>query len=264
MNREGVLSEIKWRFRHYQLLDSTNEEAKRLIDSGETEFLVVSTEHQTRGRGRRDNAWYDAAGKSLLLSVVLKDDFFPINPSLCVPVGCVMALKNLGAKGPKIKWTNDLVYGRKKVGGILIEKVARNRGVFLIVGIGINMDYTDGELPKTPGLPPTAIAIEEGRSCEKSEIIEAVLNSFESMKEMTDEQLLLCYRRHLAFLGEKVRVKSPVRYPPLARPESEVHGILEGVDEQGKLILKESNGGIVLLIDGRLLPADLENPRLRE
>lgn len=248
-----------WRFRSYIVIDSTNEEAKRLLKRGDVEFLVISAEHQQKGRGRRQRRWHDAPGKSLLFSVVLKDDFFPASPSLAVPLSCVMALKSLGAKGPSIKWINDLVYGQKKVGGILIEKVAYQKSSFLVVGVGMNIDYKKEELPITHGLPSTSILLEESRVWEKSEILNAILDAFLSLEKVESEEIVLHYKKHLAFLGEAVRIKSPVRYPPLKRPENEITGILEGVNGEGRLILRENGGSIALLVDGHLLPAELNN-----
>ncbi len=253
----------KWRFRSYNVIDSTNEEAKRLLKLGEAELLVVCAEHQQKGRGRREERWHDLPGKSLLFSVVLKEDFFSANPSLAVPLSCVMALKSLGAIGPRIKWINDLVYGQKKVGGILIENVSHRKSHFFIVGVGINIDYRNDELPQTRGLPPTSILLEENRTWDKSEILHAILDNLLSITKMEAEEIIPEYKKHLAFLGKAVRVKSPVRYPPLKAPESEVTGILEGVEKEGRLILREEGeGNIVLLVDGNLYPAEFNNQSL--
>ncbi|RYD26033.1 MAG: biotin--[acetyl-CoA-carboxylase] ligase, partial [Verrucomicrobiaceae bacterium] len=57
-----------------QSVDSTNDEARRLAEQGMPEGLVVITDRQTQGRGRRGAAWFSPPGESLAFSVLLRPD----------------------------------------------------------------------------------------------------------------------------------------------------------------------------------------------
>lgn len=123
----------------YKIIDSTNDEAKRLINKGEGEGLVVVAQTQTRGRGKPGSVWLSPSG-NLYLSVVIKPYK---NPKDLAPITLLGALaaRAMIAKVSKlaavIKWPNDLLLHGKKVAGILTERLA---GGEIIVGIGLNVN----------------------------------------------------------------------------------------------------------------------------
>lgn len=141
---------------HCKTVDSTNEEARRLIKQGEGEGLVVLAERQTRGRGKPGSRWISPAG-NFYFSAVVKPHR---NPKDLSPLTVFAALSARSAiiKTTKlpvvVKWPNDLLICGKKVGGILTEKLTSGH---VIIGIGINVRV----LPA--GLNATALNKETGK-----------------------------------------------------------------------------------------------------
>ncbi len=251
-----------WDLRRCDNIDSTNLEAKRLLAGGAAAGLVVTARHQTAGRGRLGREWLDLPGKSLIVSMVL-EDVEPFEAVMLVAVSARAAVVSLGGGGPRIKWPNDLVYGRRKVGGILSETCAEGLGRYVVVGLGMNVSYLPEELSLAAKLPPTSLLIEEGMILGTEELLQALLREVEARGSRDGNPLREEYHRHLAYLGKRVRVEHFTRHPE-ASPDAAgraaegggpdfVEGVLAGVDELGNLLLR-AEGETHRLIAGDLIP----------
>lgn len=131
-----------------ETVDSTNNEAKRLLASGAPEpFLVVAGE-QTAGRGRHERAFFSPhnAGLYITVALSLKQSVESALGITAYAAVCVTeAIERLTGISPQIKWVNDLYVQGKKVCGILTEAVTDfESGTVesLLVGIGINLRPT--------------------------------------------------------------------------------------------------------------------------
>lgn len=109
------------------------------------EGTVIMAENQYAGRGQVESNWHVEPGKNLTFSILLYPEFlapaaqFTLN--MAVSVAIQHALKTLTGEGLTIKWPNDIYFGTKKIGGILIENVlSGNRIKASIIGIGINVN----------------------------------------------------------------------------------------------------------------------------
>jgi BirA family biotin operon repressor/biotin-[acetyl-CoA-carboxylase] ligase len=156
---------MNYPYRYYQEIDSTNEEAKRLISSGkisETSYIVADS--QTAGKGTRGRVWSSPEGIGLYLSIVhipKEKEFFETTTlyTLASGVACVEVLKEEFDIGIKLKPINDLYFGDKKLGGILVESRLGKEGMSsLITGIGINIKKYDHSLDRDEISP---ISLEE-------------------------------------------------------------------------------------------------------
>jgi BirA family biotin operon repressor/biotin-[acetyl-CoA-carboxylase] ligase len=128
-------------------IESTN---TRLLDSlppSANSAAIVLAEHQTGGRGRRGRGWIAPPGGAICLSLAWQYPDMPADLSalsLVVGICAVNALHEIGAPDAKLKWPNDLVSSRGKLGGILIEMRAESGGpVHVVVGIGLNVMLDD-------------------------------------------------------------------------------------------------------------------------
>ncbi|MGQ9476629.1 MAG: biotin--[acetyl-CoA-carboxylase] ligase [Actinomycetota bacterium] len=254
---------MRWDVRRYESLDSTNLEARRLLGRGASEGLVVTAAHQTAGRGRMDRNWLDLPGKSLLVSLVLRE-MEPFWAAATVALSARAAVIRLGGKGPMCKWPNDLVYGERKVGGVLAESFRRGGEEFLIVGLGINVGYLPGELNFPARLPPTSLLVEEGRLWDVEELLGAIL--VETGKRLWDEEggWLEEYGQCLAYRGCRVVVENYVICGPRFMEKGSVamggsgdrlEGFLVGVDRLGNLLL-ETADVISRVASGDLAPLE--------
>jgi BirA family transcriptional regulator, biotin operon repressor / biotin---[acetyl-CoA-carboxylase] ligase len=135
--------------------NSTNTFAQELlIKNKATEGLVVITDEQTQGHGQRGTNWEAEPGKNITLSLILKPCF--LNPqqqfflNICISLA-VLGLVQKYLTPPqllKVKWPNDIYYGNKKIGGILIQNSIS--GQFLqhsVIGIGLNINQISFAVP---------------------------------------------------------------------------------------------------------------------
>ena len=118
-------------------IDSTNEECKRM--SIKKRFLVISANKQTSGKGRHGRNWLTPEG-NIALSIAYETNAEEPPISLITGIIVTDALsESLDDENIKIKWPNDIVFRRKKVAGILVEKEKSNEVSKIIIGIGINL-----------------------------------------------------------------------------------------------------------------------------
>jgi BirA family biotin operon repressor/biotin-[acetyl-CoA-carboxylase] ligase len=147
---------------HLQEIDSTNDEARRLIKQGEGEGLAVLADRQTRGKGKPGSAWFSPAG-NLYLSVVIKP-YKNSGELASVTLFSALAVRALIVKLTKqpavVKWPNDLLVHGKKTAGILTERLASGH---VIIGIGLNLNSTRRVLPAELQRTATSLRLETGK-----------------------------------------------------------------------------------------------------
>jgi BirA family biotin operon repressor/biotin-[acetyl-CoA-carboxylase] ligase len=167
----------------YEEIDSTNSEAWRLIDRFKIAQIetasantVIIAKRQTKGRGQRGHQWQSDLG-GLFMSVILQPnrELAAANAhqiTLWSAWGIAKKLNETGAN-VKLKWLNDLLIDRRKLGGILTEtRIEADEIRYAVVGIGLNW---------TNAVPDGAIALGELPTTLSSmdELIEVVLSGVE-------------------------------------------------------------------------------------
>jgi len=228
---------MEWDVREYETIDSTNLEAKRLLDAGASSGLVVTARHQTGGRGRMGRSWLDLPGKSLMVSLVL-EDLGGFEAAVLVSLSMRAAIVRSGGEGPLLKWPNDLVYGDGKVGGILSEAYSVGEKEYIVTGLGLNVGYLPGELDMPAKLPPTSLLIEEGRIWGCEELLSGLLRVLKDRLKGDRGAWIHEYRQHLAYIGQIVKVGPPFSFLDYPQGwEGDIEGIMQGVDDEGNLLL---------------------------
>ena len=221
---------------------STNDLARERALAGAPHGSAVRARVQRAGRGQQGHRWTSPAG-GLYLSVVLWpqiDPFLVSGISAVVGMAVVQTLRGLGAQSVQLKWPNDVVCGRAKLGGILAEAgLADGRG-YAVCGVGINIQ-TPQVAEGSPGaLEATGLAacLPAGSAApspaELAELVRAgivdaadqwVASSQEApgpLSSITEE-----YHELLAFRGEPVELVSK-------DGRRTVHGVFLGVDDWGR------------------------------
>ena len=142
----GLLEDIET----FDEIDSTNTYLSKKTAPTPRRGHVAWADHQTTGRGRRDNRWHSRPGHSLCLSVAWQFAAAPENlPALTLAHGAAIvdALTGIGATGLAVKWPNDILFGHAKLGGILTESQVRGAGgVTVVTGVGLNLQSVDVDL----------------------------------------------------------------------------------------------------------------------
>lgn len=144
-------------------IDSTNNEARRNIDTSDNLYVFAARE-QTEGRGQRGNSWIAESGMNLTFSIVLKYGQMQarlkaLNQFVVSEITAISVVDMLSEYGidAKIKWPNDIYVGEKKICGILIEHSLRGEYLsYSIIGVGLNVNQVvfDSSLPN-----PTSIRL---------------------------------------------------------------------------------------------------------
>jgi BirA family biotin operon repressor/biotin-[acetyl-CoA-carboxylase] ligase len=128
-------------------VDSTNNFLKNLLSNSKPlpEGTVIMAESQYAGRGQQQNQWHSEPGKNLTFSLLLRPGFLntqnQFDLTRAISLGVYDALEPLLGGQLKIKWPNDIYYGDKKLGGMLIENIVQGSQIKnSVVGIGINVN----------------------------------------------------------------------------------------------------------------------------
>ena len=133
---------------YFDCVDSTNTVAARRIAEGCPEWHTVIAKSQTAGSGRLLRSFFSPDGTGLYMSCVLypnAEDIGLITGMAAVAVS--EAMEALG-KSPRIKWVNDIFIDGRKVCGILAKGICREKGMAVILGIGVNVFAPKGGFPE--------------------------------------------------------------------------------------------------------------------
>lgn len=146
------------------------ESTQSLLDPSQPEGALVVADHQTAGRGRLGRTWEAPPGKALLFSILLKPppERHPPELSLVAGVAIADALEQMIELAVQVKWPNDVMLRRRKVAGCLAE--ARDGAV--VLGIGVNVNQTNDELPANAG----SLFTLTGREWDRETILAGVLD----------------------------------------------------------------------------------------
>ena len=151
---------------------------QRLLGPDDPEGAVAVADEQTEGRGRLGRQWLAPTGTSLLVSVLLRPDVEPARlPELSLVAGDAVAeaIAELTGLEPQLKFPNDVLVGGRKVAGILAE-ASEGR---VVLGIGVNVSQSAGQLPAEPRTPATSLLLETGREVDRAELLVALLDHLE-------------------------------------------------------------------------------------
>ncbi len=129
-------------------IDSTNSYLKKIIlNKDVSDSTIVTAKFQTKGKGQLGTNWQSEDSKNLIFSIYKKDlgikvkDQFII--SIIVSLALIKTLKKNNLPNLRIKWPNDIMSNNKKICGILIENIVKEKHVkHTIIGIGLNVNQT--------------------------------------------------------------------------------------------------------------------------
>ncbi len=222
----------------YDSIDSTNEEAKRLAESGAAEGIVVWAKEQTAGRGRRGREWASQSG-NLYCSLLLRPQchaFKAMQLSFIAAVGMADAIAAVLPKGTFVncKWPNDVLVEGRKVSGILLESQSLSLGGmdWLVIGAGLNID----SYPEDVEFPATSLDREGAKDVTVEKMLEAFclrfLAGWVTWKNLGFQPARKAWLRRAAWLGQEITVR------------------LENETLKGEFKALDKDGALILLQDG--------------
>ncbi|MCA1751886.1 MAG: biotin--[acetyl-CoA-carboxylase] ligase [Cryomorphaceae bacterium] len=217
--------------------DSTNNYVAKALKEGCFEAgTAIMSRFQTQGRGQRGSIWQSRPGENLTFSFAVDVDFLPIHRSFllskAVSLGLCEAVASMTGVESKVKWPNDILAGKAKIAGILIEtKVLGSR--YAVIGIGLNVNQTEFD----PDFRATSLALELDRNVEVEKAAAVVISHLNPRLDMLRkgafEQINDDYNKVLH------GYRSPVEFQT---SERSFEGMITEVDEQGMLLVKSRQG----------------------
>ncbi|MCT2558705.1 biotin--[acetyl-CoA-carboxylase] ligase [Tsuneonella sp. YG55] len=214
---------------------STNADLIAAIRSGERvaegDWLVAN--RQTAGRGRQGRAWFDGAGNFMGSTVVRPGPHDPPAPTLALLAGLALYETVVPMLADptvlSLKWPNDLLAGRAKLAGILLE----SEGDAVIVGIGVNL----AAAPQVEGRETMALSA-FGPVPDRDLFARALAGTFdrelERWRSVGLEPLLRRWRSAALPIGSALTVHEP--------GGAVANGAFAGLDDGGSLLLRLEDG----------------------
>ncbi|MEO8041293.1 MAG: biotin--[acetyl-CoA-carboxylase] ligase [Acidobacteriota bacterium] len=231
----------------FDILDSTNTEGLKLARLGAREGVCVVTRQQTAGRGRYGRMWVSERDAGLYFSVVLRPKIKPNDLPLITLMAGVAVYETLAEFGinPDIKWVNDVIVNEKKIAGILAETTETEKGLAVVVGIGINLKSSS--FP--PDLVATATSIVDTAPTivSRDDLIETLTHHLgDSYDELQSEdgpaKIVENWKRRSSYsTGKIVRA---------VMVNETITGMTDGLESNGALRIKRSDGTIAIIQAG--------------
>lgn len=202
---------------------------------------ALLTDHQSQGRGRLDRGWAAPAGTSLAISLLVGPWQMPVARWSWLPLLAGMATSEAVRRATGVramlKWPNDVLVADRKLCGILAETVHTPDGPACVIGIGVNIDLSEEQLP----VPwATSLAQAGASTRNKTTIAATVLQAFallyDSWRASSDDAAMASsYVARCATVGRQVRAV-------LGGGQDAIEGRAEAVDGDGRLVLETAAG----------------------
>jgi len=242
----------KWmgkKIHYFETIDSTNSTAYQLALNGAREGEVVIGESQEKGRGRLGRQWVSPPFMNLYLSVILRPKIPPHQASLMTLMAAVAtahAIEQYSDLTPSIKWPNDLLFGKRKVAGLLNEIHSETDRIhFVILGMGVNLNMDEKGFPKEIRAKATSLKKETGRPVSRRVFVGLLLEQLERWYEIFlkkgGSSLIEAWKVRAQIEGKRVRLTSFGEV---------LTGRAVDIDSNGALILTTGDGERIRVVAG--------------
>lgn len=225
----------------YDVIDSTNAEARRLAEGGASHGAVIWAKRQTAGRGRLQREWISENG-NLYVSILLEPKRAAeacAELSFVAAVAAAQSLKPIVSSDTiSCKWPNDILLGNEKLGGILLESFETDSGTkdarrWVIVGVGINVEnYPDNVSFPATSLHAAGVEIISAKIVLSRFVYHFIQNydlwHAKGFAPIRKEWLSLAYG-----IGKPVEVRLP---------HERINGVCKGIDKHGLLEIQLPGG----------------------
>lgn len=249
MSRVDGVKVIGRDVRVFDSTTSTNDVVEKLARDGAKEGVVVFAETQTKGRGRLGRQWLSPKGKGLWFSILLRPDLPPqavTRLTIASATGVARAIRKHTGLAPQIKWPNDILFGEKKVAGILTELSAELDTIkYVVLGIGVDVNLETEDLPVELRKIATSLRIESGQKQNRAELAAQMMRQLDydyqriltgDFDEVADEWVAQC-----STIGKQINVETGGH---------SVHGRAEALDSDGALLVRTTHGRLERIMGG--------------
>lgn len=243
---------------HYKSISSTQDEMKSLLlnpdQQQKADYICITTESQTKGRGTNNRSWIGKRGNTFLTIAIPYDDIqipltlFPLQIGVVMAQNIHRVLEHLDLKDDMpnvtVKWPNDVLVNDKKIAGVLIENEKDCNGQYrFLVGIGVNNRYA-----------PTVETTGKERGRET-----ACIYDFKDNGDMDEEVAVMEARQLAVDIANDIKSWIEIqKIDPEGSKSMIVNTWLQWADFSRKFVLRDEPG------NETVMPIDLESDgRLR-
>jgi BirA family transcriptional regulator, biotin operon repressor / biotin---[acetyl-CoA-carboxylase] ligase len=231
-------------------IDSTNAYARRLAEQGAGEGEVIIAETQTRGRGRLGRSWVSPPFVNLHFSVILRPQLPPAHAPQITLIALADTIGSFIRMPPTIKWPNDILVGGKKLAGVLTESSCDPERIeFVILGIGVNLNYPVASMPEVIRERATSILALTQKEVRREAFVRRLIQDLDrcygELEERGFDSLALRWEALFGLRGKKVRVEMT---------DSIMVGTAKGIHRDGTLILEDGQGELQRIVAGDVVP----------
>lgn len=236
----------------FDCIGSTNDQAKLLAMQGAPHGTVLIAGRQTLGRGRLGRSFESPAGAGVYMSVILRPGCKPeelMHLTCATAVAICNAVENAAGFRPGIKWTNDLVWNGKKLGGILTElSVDPATGLidYAIIGIGINCCQQTQDFSLQLQNIAASLSMAANKTVAPQTLAAAMICALSAMDAVLLKEksaLMYCYCKDCITVDKDV---------VLVRGDEKRYGHATGIAPDGGLIVRFDNGAVETVQSGEI------------
>lgn len=222
---------------------STNDEARRRVESGSAaDLLVVTAGRQTAGRGRRGRLWESPEG-NLHASFAIRIER-PLAQAAQIGFVAALALAEaldglVPGHDVRCKWPNDVLVDGRKVAGMLLESAGDG---WLVLGIGVDVERRPSP---EESLYATVALAELGYGGDTGPVLESLCRRFGPWLDRWRQEGFAPIRA--GWLGRARGLGEAA----VVRLEAEtLTGVFAGLDEEGGMLLDQGDNGIRRVLAG--------------
>jgi BirA family biotin operon repressor/biotin-[acetyl-CoA-carboxylase] ligase len=240
-------------FHYFAEISSTNTYARRLAEQGARQGELVVADSQTDGRGRLGRHWVSPPNVNLYISFILRPKLPPARApqiTLMAAVALAETLQSFLPVPPSIKWPNDITVNGKKLAGILTEVNCGTESVeFVILGIGLNVNYPVDLMPEEIRQRATSVLVERQNKVSREDLLWRLIQDLDrcygELEANGFAPLAPRWEAYFGWRGQRMRVELL---------DQVAFGIARGIDHDGALLLEDDHGRLQRVIAGDVTP----------
>jgi len=221
---------------YFTFTDSTNDDAFELINNNDAKNgMLVITDYQKKGRGRRDNKWLSRPGNNLTFSLILeKPEYNNLGLfSILSGVAIINGIKQFSNIECTLKWPNDIIINNKKIGGILIE--TKSNSPYFVVGVGLNVN--EEEMSDELNNTASSLRIEKLNPIQREPLLAFILNEFERLYHKQPADWILYWKKYCNHMNKEVAINQHTET---------TKGIFTDINNDGNAIININSKKVII------------------
>ena len=206
---------------------STNDEVWQHIKNHH--HIVVVAERQTKGRGRRNNAWHSLKEKSLTFSIGIQTDkSIASQIPFIIPLSICKAIKKLSQINVGVKWPNDIIVDNKKIAGVLIESKLHKSKQIYNIGIGINVNLNEHDIKSSDIENITSILLKSNKIIDRENLLSEIIISMDEYLLKSQDEIIKLWLENCVHLNMNVQFHNNDKI---------IVGVFKSIDSTGKALI---------------------------